>query len=194
MMSGNGMIQKHQERPYSAHHLLRDTAFRANEVAQKREPGWWFPALHAQVFSVLAIEAFCNTVGEKIIEDWRDYESASITAKLRTICGHLGIAYSREVEPWSAVRQMIAFRNLVAHAKPEDLVEDKVLTREQAEEQQFDRPESKLEKQLTLGNTARALKTCQDIIDIIQKPLDPETLYGISHDGCYSMSKLIPGD
>ena len=183
-------IKRRQERQYSAHHLLLETAHRADKRADNQSPGWIYPILEAQTFSILAIESFANTVGDKLIPLWDDFESASILAKLRVICDHLSIPFDKDQEPWSTVRSMVCFRNLVVHAKPRLLIEERIFSQEEAEKREFERPESNLERQLTIGNARHYTKTAKKVRDTILQALTPEQAYGISTDGSFSHSQI----
>jgi hypothetical protein len=55
----------------------------------------------------------------------------------------------------------------VVHAKPEPLETEEVMSREQYEKREFERPESKLERQLTPGYAARAVEASQGVMVII---------------------------
>jgi hypothetical protein len=71
------------------------------------------------------------------------------------------VPYKKEAEPWATARWLVRFRNLIAHAKPEFLREEILMTRDQHDSRLFDPPKSKLEKEITLGNAKRALDAAE---------------------------------
>lgn len=183
-------LKRIQERQFSAHHMLIRAASIANERAKKREPGWMFDELSAMTFSALAVEALCNSIGDKIVSDWDDFESASPNAKLRLLAERLGIKYNKDEEPWATARQLVKFRNLVAHAKPQVIVEEEIMTQEQYDKRLFDVPKSKLEKLITASNADRAVRIVEEIKDLLIGKMEPEQTLGLSVDGWSGSAKL----
>ena len=88
------------ERFYSAHHVLLRIAKDNLSKAETKARGWSDWQFTAITLSSLAIEAICNAVGEKVIDNWSDFESCSPIAKARLICEHLDIDYDVSKEPW----------------------------------------------------------------------------------------------
>lgn len=176
-------LKRTQERNFSAHHMLIQVAKRANEVAAKRQRGWFFDNLVTMTFSALAIEALCNSIGERVVEGWSDFENASPNAKLRLLTNRLEIKYHKDNEPWATARWLVRFRNLVAHAKPELIVQEAVITQEQHDKHEFDVPESRLEKMVTTGNARRALRAAEQIQEQLVKKIPPEEALGLMVDG-----------
>jgi hypothetical protein len=89
----------------------------------------------------------------------------------------------QDKEPWSGARELIKFRNLIAHAKPQLVIEEKVMTQEEHDRRLFDVPESKLEKLINAANADRAVRTVQKIKDILIKKMQPEEKAGLVADG-----------
>ena len=101
-MEQDDTIYAARERPFSAHHMFLGAARVALQDSKDKRPGWFYSNLIAITMSALAIEALCNTVGERIIDDWKDFESASPVAKLRLLCENLSIDFDKSLEPWSS--------------------------------------------------------------------------------------------
>src|SRR3954471_2833467 len=109
-------LKRTQERQFSAHHMLIRAAEIARDRGTEKKPGWMFDELSAMTFAALAIEALCNSIGDRVVPGWaKDFESASPNAKLRILSGRLGLEYDEDKEPWVGARELIKFRNLVAH-------------------------------------------------------------------------------
>lgn len=175
------LIRK-QERHFSAHHMLIRAARSALQGAESNGQGSFYSALTAMTFSALAIEALCNSIGERMIEDWKDFENATPNAKLRLLAARLGIEYKKDAEPWAAARRFVRFRNAIAHAKPEFVVQEKTLTEEEHNRRPSDRPKSKLEKQITLGNARRAVAAAENVKDLLCSKVSDEIALGLSVD------------
>ena len=186
------LLKRTQERTFSAHHMLLRAADRACDVATENAPGSLYDKLVAITLSALAMEALCNTVGERIVSDWQDFESSSPIAKLRLLAQHLAIDYRATTEPWESAQWLVKFRNKIAHAKPELVIEEIHLTQEQHDKRLFDIPESKLEKQITLGNAKRAVKAVTEIKRLLSQKVPPEHALGLYSDGWSGTTKLTP--
>lgn len=192
-MTSSKKLKRIRERNFSAHHMLIRVASRANERAKKREPGWMYEELTAMTFSALAIEALCNSIGSRVFADWDDFESSSPTAKLRLLADRLGIKYAKDKEPWATALWLVKFRNLIAHAKPEVLVEEQVINEEDYDERVFDAPQSKFERWITPQHAARAVRGAQKIKDVLIGGMKPEDTLGLATDG-WSGSTSVHND
>jgi hypothetical protein len=69
--------------------MLIAAARSALQDAEAKGPGSFYSELTAMTFSALAIEALCNSIGERMLEDWKDFESATPIAKLRLLASRL---------------------------------------------------------------------------------------------------------
>lgn len=113
-----------EERYFSPHHLLLRTAGLALHEAHRRVYNSSTPmreshTMSAILMSALSIEALCNAIGYRLIEGWEDYESSNPWMKLRVLCKELGLSFDKGVEPWQSLRELLDFRNKVAHGKPQ---------------------------------------------------------------------------
>ncbi|MCK4790982.1 MAG: hypothetical protein KAV87_45035 [Desulfobacteraceae bacterium] len=142
-MTDREKISVSKERPFSAHHMLLGAARAAIEDAESKRPGWFYSELMAITMSGLAIEALCNAVGERVIDNWNDFESSSPKAKVRVICKELDIEYKSEKEPWSSVVWLSKIRNDLAHAKPQLVNESYIWIREEYEKKDGFKPRKK---------------------------------------------------
>ena len=188
-MNPTARLKVTTERNFSAHHMLIGAARASLEDAKAKQPGWFYSELVAITLSALSIEAMCNAIGDRVIPDWKDFESSSPNAKLRLLCERLKVQYSKSEEPWVSARWLFKFRNLIAHAKPEFVREEKLFSREEYDNRSPEFPKSKLEKGVTLGNASRAVYAAEQIKDILCTRVPPEDAFGLYSDssfGCAS--------
>ena len=162
--------------------MLLGAARAALEDAKSKRPGWFYSELIAITMSSLAIEALCNAVEERVVDNWKDFESSSPKAKLRVICKELNIEYDSKKEPWSSVVWLSKYRNEVAHAKPQLLNENYTWTREEYEKKDGFKPQSKLEKKITLGNAERAYTQITELKSILCSKIPPDKAFGLYAD------------
>lgn len=153
-----------------------------------------FDELSAMTYSALAIEALCNSLGDLVIPDWdKDFEMAPTAAKIRVLTNQLGIPYDKTKEPWSTAKDLGKFRNLVAHAKPQVIVEEKVMSQEDYDERLFDVPKSKLEKEITSANAERAVAAVERIKDLFIEKVTAEQRFGFTSDGWSGSTRAHDG-
>jgi len=175
-----------QERHFSAHHALLRVARHEIERAKRKELGWFDSTFVVLTFSALAIEAITNAVGERVVTDWKDFESASPSAKVRLLADRLGIEYSPTGDPWETIRWLGKFRNSVAHAKPERVVHDQRITAKEANQRSTDPPKSKLERDVTLANATRALDAVNLLMAMYCEKVSDEDRVGLNADGWFT--------
>ena len=177
------LFQRIVERQYSAHHALLETASIQLELSEQQQPGWFYNALVAITFSALTVEALSNAIGDRLITDWADFESSSLTAKLRLLTEKLGVLYARNQEPWNTIRWLAMFRNQVAHPKPTLEVRRSVISEAKRRKLDVDAPESKFERDVTLDNARKAVYAVRQLKELLCEKIPVEQLAGISTDG-----------
>ena len=179
-----------RERKFSAHHTLIHIAGLSLERAERKEPGWFNEAMVTITFSALAIEAMGNAIGDRVVPDWKDFESANAYAKLGLLAERLGANYDRQAEPWSTLRWLAKLRNQIAHPKPELVVDEAVISERELNDRQVDPPESKIEREITIENARRALKAVVDVKWSLCEKISPEKSFGLGTDGWTGSTEL----
>ncbi len=152
-------------------------------TAEERKPGWFDQVLISITFSALAIEAYMNAAGRIMHGSAPDFEKLNFAEKAESLCSILTIRWEPTKEPWATVIWLHNFRNKIAHAKPEFIIEEKIMVAAALDGTRNEWPKSTLEKMLTLGNARR----CVDQVTIaetrIRERIDPVkggSLYGDS--------------
>lgn len=112
-----------EERYFSPHHLLLRTAgvalHEAHRVCYGSTPMRESHTMSAILMSALSVEALCNAIGYRLIEGWDDYEQSKPWVKLRVLCKELKLPFDKGAEPWQSLKDLLDFRNKVAHGKPQ---------------------------------------------------------------------------
>lgn len=168
-----------QKKTFSAHHMLMNAAFLQLEAARATETSRFNNSLAALTLSALSVEALANSVGERVVPDWKDFESLSPLGKLRLLAEKLSIEFDRNAEPWTTVCWLGIFRNRIAHAKPEELLETKLVSQEKLDRNPFTAPQSKLEREVTVANAARAVDAVYAMKRLLCSKLTQEQAFGI---------------
>lgn len=183
MTSGARDFRRVQERQYSAHHTLLRIARFQLASAERKEAGWSDSAFVAITFSALAVEALSNAIGDRIVPDWKDFETASPIAKVWLLAERLDLPYSSDDEPWRTICWLGKFRNLVAHPKPESIRSDQFVTESDADNRPFDPPKSRIERQATVGNAKRAFEAVEKVKALLCDKIPAEDRFGLYSDG-----------
>jgi len=161
------------ERHFHPFHLLIEAAEDSFETLQEYQMGGVSFALSTIILSALALEGLVNSLGERKIKGWSDFESSKLTGKLRVICNELEIEFKENHKPWQDIGWLIKLRNQLAHAKPK-----KVNIDEEIEESELHKllmlGSTKLEKDISAENAEKALVMVKEIRDIFLSKLDSE--------------------
>jgi len=175
-----------EERYFSAHHLLLRSASASVMAAQGTAAhGRDFHILTAMVMSTLAVEALCNAIGYRVVPGWKDFEQISPWAKIRLICGALGIDYDKGSAPWQQLRPLLEFRNAIAHGKPERIISKRKVTSVEYDNLVINRcaePLSKFELGLTIENARLSLACVKRVEDILTSNLPEGSQMGLLVD------------
>jgi hypothetical protein len=191
-------IRIRKERDFKPHHFLiyaADVGLIHAEGVTKEERGvsTWTPhELSAIIFSAFALEAIGNSFGDKFVKRWKDFESSSPIAKLRIVCMELKIDPDFGREPWATALWLVTFRNGVAHAKPNFIKTDDIISASEYTfwHLHFD-PPSEIEKQITLENARRAVKAIREILDLFYLKIKPEERGSLFSDGSAAMASHV---
>lgn len=187
-------IKVTRNRIFSAHHMLIGAARAALQDAESKRPGYFYSRLTTITMSALALEALCNAFGEKLFSNWKNHEQLNPIDKLILITDKIGIALSFKVQPWSTARWLYNLRNKIAHAKPEISNETYIWTREEYEKRERDWPVSKLERQITLGNSRKSIKCIEDIKLLLFNNIKIRDKSGLYCDSWDGVAGIIKGD
>lgn len=171
-------------RRFSAHHLFVHVARTHLDRAVLYREASTLNILIAITFSALGVEAVSNSFGLVKVADWlTKHERKSPLNKVRLICEALTVPYKDQEDPWSALEWLMALRDRLAHAKPDLIVEEGVLTSEQYDVLQADltnMPMSDLELELTVDNATRAVGAVEELLRRWGSKIPPQEAAGVT--------------
>ena len=162
--------------------MLMNAAYLHLEAASSSELSRFNNALAALTLAALAIEALANSIGDRIVQDWKDFETLSPLGKIRFLSERLAVQFDKQQEPWATIHWLGVFRNRIAHAKPEEILDVQSVTQEQVDRDLFSVPHSKLERDITLGNAVRAVDAVYEVKRRLCEKLTDEQAFGIAAD------------
>lgn len=74
------------------------------------------------LFSAFALEAFVNHLGELSLQNWRSLKkNKSVREKLVLLADTHGVALDWDSYPYGSIKELVQFRNAVAHAETQDV-------------------------------------------------------------------------
>jgi len=183
------LMKQTQSREFFGHHMLLHAAELQLEQARQSEAGRFNNCLSAMTMTALSVEALLNAVGSRAIENWEPFERLRPHEKIVSLQTKLGFSYDSAKHPWDTLRYLSGFRNNIAHAKPE-FVEETTHFVEPATNATFLPPQSKLEREITVGNACRCLKAVQALKGILTDALPDELRLGIFVDSWSGSTEL----
>lgn len=190
-MNSKDQIRVTQQREFAAHHMLLRCAGHALLEAKKGNPGSFNHSLAAITFSALAMEALGNAIGARLIAQWDDYESLNPYAKLRFLAERLGVNFDLQLRPWSTLKWLHRFRNMIAHPRSEAVNVERIVPVSKAETTRRRAPDSKLEREISVGNAEKAVGALNEVMHLLCDKLSPEMRFGLNADAWTSSSELI---
>ena len=103
---------------------LASGAFMDN--ATSTEAGSYFQIMGGLVFTAFTLEAYLNHVGQHLFRCWEKLERLQPHEKLSLICEKLEIDKNDKKPPFQRVRELMKFRNEIAHGKTVQLKEESI--------------------------------------------------------------------
>jgi hypothetical protein len=106
------------------HAELWHTANCLLEAGQQRATASTHQFRASLVFRAFALEAFLNWLGPQLIPHWNYLERLKPREKLDLLNDLIHVTPDYGSRPWQIVKELFAFRNYLAHGKPESLNAD----------------------------------------------------------------------
>ena len=131
-------------------------------TAQEYRRGNLYTALSSLLLRAFTFEAYLNHLGERHFKLWDARKQLRWFEKFTKVCGRLNFAPDTSSRPYSTLRPLFRFRNLMAHGKSETINEETEVNSKDADKYYW--PLTDWEKFCTPENVVRAK---QDITAII---------------------------
>lgn len=196
-MSDSRMVEVRQERNYAPHRHLMGIARNSERLCQPDRYGrpaaaWQSHATIAMTFTAMALEGLANSVGVAICSSWIDeYERKPLVDKFKLLRAKLGISIVWNKPPWSSVKDLIDFRHAVVHPKPEVVIPEPMLAKAEDIPDFMDAPLSTVEMRMTPDNASLAIRTFDEVMEVL-RAATPEELRGAAfHDMTISSKTLV---
>jgi len=114
---------EHSVHTYAYLHTAAEWAL---EQAEGNEEGGLrrlFNCMSSIILSAFCIEAYLNHIGSKFLPYWDDEvkKGLSINNKFKIICHHFNLSPDYSRRPFHSLREIIKYRNLMAHAITEKI-------------------------------------------------------------------------
>lgn len=164
-------------RKFVPHRLLLDAAAKSLEAGKEKKIGYFWDDLSAILYCSLSIEAIGNSYGQTFIPRWNDFMKVSPQVKIRLVAEKAGLNPDFATQPWCVVPRLLAFRNGIAHAKPEDVRIDEVRSPAAYEALLYSKPPSKLESMVTRSFAQTAYDQVSEILNLFAANLPSDELH-----------------
>jgi len=163
------------------HHGLANAAYYFHEEIKKRITADDRGGLGAEKMAGLAMLAFTvearfNFLGTKLVTDWDD--GCRFRCKVRDVLKALDVKLDWGAEPYQTVGKLHKLRNLLAHAKPEELAVTYEATLTEKQKEALIKPACEYEAYLDDEFYTKAYDTAETIWkELLQKAkIDPADL------------------
>jgi hypothetical protein len=103
------------------------------QTAQEHRRGNLYTALSSLLLRAFTFEAYLNHLGERHLKVWDARKRLGWRKKFATICRLLDFVPDESTRPYSTLRLLFNFRNLMAHGKSETINEEKEVNSQDAD-------------------------------------------------------------
>lgn len=188
---GKRKISVSAERNVYTHSYLYSAAEWALEQAEETEEGRFYNCMGSIILSAFCIEAYLNHIGSILLPYWDEEvkKGLSIHNKLKIICHHLSLVPDYSRVPFQSFKNIVKYRNLLAHAITENISYQG--TQIFSDGELMRQPETWWEKHTDLKTAKRWLTHIESMIIEIHKAAGESGIpFGILSTGS-SSGKLI---
>ncbi len=137
-------------------------------IAKSEPEGRLYSCKASIIFSAFAMEAFLNTLGSLLFKkEWKQH--LGIEDKLDFICLKINIELDKSKHPYTTIKEIFGFRNLVAHGTDETIEFQKVVVNKSTTESYLRAVEGKWEKLCTIKKAQRAYDDVRKLAELLSK-------------------------
>ena len=170
----------------------RSAATFFTELAERQADGEFYSAMASLVFSAFTLEAFFNTLGEKLNLTSDEYKRASPDGKMRALSNNLEFTIDRKRRPYSSLSPLFRFRNAVAHGQIEKQRVNKAIDPQWTALQAVKSIESEVMRYCCKANAKKAYEdtrlVASDLCNRAGFPVFPGFPFGLHASGIYKTS------
>lgn len=105
------------EREVNTYWDLNQASYVMLEITSEISGGQYYTIMSSLLFSAFTFEAYLNHLGAKKISFWNEIESIRTMNKYEVLTKYLGIEPDYGRRPYQMIRDLIKFRNALAHGK-----------------------------------------------------------------------------
>ena len=142
--------------------VLSAAGWHALQDGTVRHEGSFYEWMTVNVFAAFSLEAYLNHLGPLRFKCWEELERLPIESKLALLLEDLNESPDFSSRPFQTVKDMLRFRNQLAHGRSERVEETSFQTLFPGESPRY--PQTKWEAQCTQKTAARFLDDAQAVI------------------------------
>ena len=167
-----------KQRDVRIHAELWHTANCLLDAGQQRATASTHQFRASLVFRAFALEAFLNWLGPQLIPHWNYLERLKPREKLDLLNDSIHVTPDYGSRPWQIVKVLFAFRNDLAHGKPESLKADSTEDLNEVLDRNLGQTiQTEWERFCTEENAARAREDVEKIADLLYQKAE------VKHEG-----------
>jgi hypothetical protein len=138
-------------------------------IAKSEPEGRLFSCKASIIFSAFAMEAFLNTLGSLLFKNEWKHKHLGIEDKLDFIALKINIKLDKSKHPYSTIKEIFRFRNLVAHGADEIVEFQKVVVNKSTTASYLRAVEGKWEKLCTIKKAQRAYDDVSKLAELLSQ-------------------------
>lgn len=145
---------------------LRHACKRYLKQASECKSGRFYDCMTAMIYAAFLIESYLNEIGDHLFSDWlAEHDRKSVKEKVKLVAKKLQSGFDLGQVPFNAINEILEFRDLVVHAKAQNLSED--VSNGLAMSDHYWGPRSEMDKLATIDNAKRFLFHAEEIVKAI---------------------------
>jgi hypothetical protein len=159
----------------------------------KEVRGGYYQVSASLIFCAFALEAYLNHLGQRSVDNWRDFSMAAPLVKLRYLAETSNLKLDPGERPMQTIVKLFWYRNCIAHGRSEPVQNTSEVSFENWELFFYEEALHKVEEFATAKNAERALFDVEKLIeDLNSKSKKPEKAVLLS-GGTSGSSTILDG-
>jgi hypothetical protein len=166
--------------------VLRAAGWHALQDGAARRKGSFYEWMTANVLAAFSLEAYLNHMGSRRFKCWEEIERLPVESKLALLLEDLNQGPDFSSRPFQTVKDMVRFRNQLAHGRSERVEKTSVQKLFPGESPRY--PQVKWETQCTQETAGRFMEDARAVIIQLHEwaGLDPTFLFSLGEGSAKS--------
>ena len=160
-------VNVRSKRTVYSYSIMHQTSWHLLDIAKKSPEGQFFNYLTSMLFSAFCLEAYFNHLGEVKIKYWAKIDRIHFEDKFEILAQIVNLQFDKSCRPFQTLKEIIEFRNKIAHARTEYLIEESEQYLAETEDPKL--PQSKWKEKINIEAAQRFFDDTEIIIRQLNK-------------------------